>query len=185
MDKIALRKKTIAHLKKLSHHEKQYIEEQLRNHLFSSPEWMKANVIGITIARGFEWDTREIIKQGWKQGKEIVVPKCYPEEKKLVFYRMSGFDEVETVYYNLLEPKPVEQHKVKHSSIDLVMVPGIVFNEKGYRIGFGGGYYDRFLSNYTNTSLSLLSTSQLASNLPVEEHDIPVNKLITEIGMLT
>lgn len=182
--KQAIRKGIIGTLQKLSDTEKKRIEQKLYEHLFQSAIWKNASTIGITISRGFEWDTRPVIEEGWKQGKTIAVPKCYPDEKKLVFYRLHSFNELETVYYNLLEPKPEEQNRLDENQIDLIIVPGVVFNQNGYRIGFGGGYYDRFLSNYKGNTVSLISEQQLVEELPIEKHDIPVQHLITESGFL-
>lgn len=184
MMKAELRKQTITQLKQLAQEEKREIEKFHRQHLFESSYWKNSHTIGITISRGFEWDTKPIIEEGWKQGKLMVVPKCYPDENKLTFYRLHSFDELESVYYNLLEPKPLENNRVTRELIDLVLVPGVVFDKNGYRIGFGGGYYDRFLSSYKKHTISLLCKLQLQDNIPIENYDIPVNHLITEEGFI-
>jgi 5-formyltetrahydrofolate cyclo-ligase len=179
-----IRKGIIETLQKITDTDKKAIEQKLYEHLFQSDVWKNAETVGITISRGFEWNTRPIIEEGWKLGKTIAVPKCYPDEKKLVFYQLHSFDELETVYYNLLEPIPYEQNKLVKNKINLIIVPGVVFNQNGYRIGFGGGYYDRFLSDYEGNTISLLHEKQLVDDIPVENHDIPVNRLITESGFL-
>lgn len=66
------------------------------------------------------------------------------------------------------------------ADIDLLLVPGLAFMNNGYRLGFGGGYYDRFLKLYKKQTASLAFSSQIVSQLPVESHDIPVQKIITE-----
>jgi 5-formyltetrahydrofolate cyclo-ligase len=179
-----IRKGIIETLQKLTDTDKKGIEQKLYEHLFQSDVWKNAETVGITISRGFEWNTTPIIEEGWKLGKTIAIPKCYPDEKKLVFYQIHSFDELETVYYNLLEPIPYEQNKLAKNQIELIIVPGVVFNQNGYRIGFGGGYYDRFLSDYKGNTISLLHEKQLVDEIPVEKHDIPVNHLITESGFL-
>jgi 5-formyltetrahydrofolate cyclo-ligase len=178
------RKQVIAQLKKLSDEDKHQVEQNLLRNLISSIYWKRATTIGVTISRGFEWDTKRIIEAGWEQDKKIVVPKCIPDDKKLVFYQLHNFDELESVYYSLLEPKPIVENKVDKNSIDLVIVPGVVFDLDGYRIGFGGGYYDRFLQDYSGETLSLLSEKQIMDHVPVESHDIAVNHLISEKGVL-
>ncbi|WP_026906198.1 5-formyltetrahydrofolate cyclo-ligase [Paucisalibacillus globulus] len=184
MVKKELRMQTMDILKKLSLKQKGEIEKKLQTQLFASDLWKQAKKIGVTISGGFEWDTRAIIETGWKQGKTIVVPKCYPHEKRLEFYQLQNYEELETVYYNLLEPKPVEENRVQKESIDLIIVPGIVFDQLGYRIGFGGGYYDRFLTTYGGNTVSLLSQKQLIDKVPYESYDIPVKHLLTEAGFL-
>ncbi|PAV29060.1 5-formyltetrahydrofolate cyclo-ligase [Virgibacillus profundi] len=180
MDKQQLRQSAIKTLKNFSEAEKQNIERKLTENLLSSELWTYAKCIGITMAQGFEWNTKAIIEAAWKQNKTIAVPKCSPKEKKLTFYRLESYDQLEVVYYNLLEPKPVESNVVEKANIDLLVVPGLLFDKKGYRIGFGGGYYDRFLMGYSNETVSILHSSQLVENVPAEPFDIPVQHMITE-----
>lgn len=184
MQKDELRKQIIQILTKLSEQEKNQIEEKLRYNLFHSTLWKEAETIAITMSQGFEWNTKPIIEEGWMQGKVIAVPKCFPKEKELIFYRLHSFHELETVYYNLLEPKPTEKNRLSKSSLDLIIVPGIVYDSNGYRIGFGGGYYDRFLSSFNGETISILSEKQLVESVPSEAHDIAVRHLVIEEGFI-
>lgn len=180
-----MRQSTLAYLKDLSDDERQTISNKLRDQLLATDMWREANSIGITISQKFEWDTRSIIEKGWEQGKTVCVPKCIPQEKKLLFYRLLDFQQLEVVYYGLLEPKPEETEQIEKSDIDLLIVPGIVFDHRGFRIGFGGGYYDRFLADFQNETVSLVHTSQLLEQVPAQPFDIPVKHLITENGLLS
>lgn len=158
-------------------------EQKLMEHLLESELWKQAAMIGITMAQAFEWNTKPIIEAAWDQGKKVCIPKCNPQEKKLTFYQLQNYDQLEVVYYNLLEPKPSETEKTEKMKIDLLIVPGIVFDKQGFRIGFGGGYYDRFLTDFANETVSLASTMQLVDHVPSESFDIPVKHIITENGM--
>lgn len=80
----------------------------------------------------------------------------------------------------MFEPKEHETDAVSKEEIDLVIVPGLLYNRAGYRVGFGGGYYDRFLKDYRGYTISLAFSFQLIDHLPHEEYDIPVGKMITE-----
>lgn len=175
-----MRATVIKRLKGISGSEKQYIEQNLSNQLINSSIWDCADTIGITMAQGFEWDTRKIIEIAWSQNKTICVPKCSPKDKRLTFYQLDSYDQLEVVYYNLLEPKSEVSVEVEKIAINLLIVPGIVFDKEGYRIGFGGGYYDRFLSDFPNETISLSSTIQLVDHIPSESFDIPVHHLITD-----
>src|SRR5699024_4104882 len=99
---------------------------------------------------------------------------------KLVFYKIDSFEQVEKQLHGLQEPISEETIAMEKSQIDLLVVPGLVFDKAGFRIGFGGGYYDRFLVDYPNETVSLLSQSQLVNEIPVEEFDKPVEYLIVE-----
>lgn len=184
LDKLELRQHMQAKLKSISSVEKKKIEQKLFEHLISSHLWKAANVIGVTISQPSEWNTKPIIDAGWKEGKMIVVPKCIPTDKKLHFYQFKSYDQLEMVYFNLLEPKPHLTKKMSKEVIDLLIVPGLLFDKNGFRIGFGGGYFDRFLVNFPNKSLALLSKMQLVNQLPVESHDISIQHLITEEGLI-
>lgn len=184
MEKSALRTEAIEGLKGLSNDEKQIIEKGLLSNLTQSTLWKEAKTIGITISQGFEWDTKAIIESAIKAGKTVCAPKCFPKMRLLKFYQFSTFDELEVVYYNLLEPKAEEANYIEKNEIDLLIVPGVMFDKKGYRIGFGGGYYDRFLTDFTNTTVSLSSIGQLVESLPIEKFDLPVQYVITDQGII-
>jgi len=184
LNKADIRQMIISKLRKITDKERYIIENALLKGLVESNLWKKANSIGITISHGFEWDTSDLIKTAWKQGKQVYAPKCLPSEREMVFYRIENFNQLEVVYYNLLEPKPQETKPVEKNSIDLIVVPGVVFDKAGYRIGFGGGYYDRFLADYQNETVSLLHTEQLVDCIPIDSHDIAVNHLLTEKGLV-
>lgn len=141
-----------------------------------------ASTIGITISSFPEVDTWSIIKQLWSMGKNVVVPKCSPSDKSMIFYQIQNFDQLERVYMHLLEPNPLKSKAITPQEIEILVVPGIVYCEKGYRIGYGGGYYDRFLMNYKGDTLSLAFDIQVVKNVEYDVFDIPVDKIITPNG---
>lgn len=160
--------------------EKQLIEHRIINTLLSTELWKQSKIIGITISKQVEWDTQTIIKAAWNQGKSVCIPKSYPSKHEMIFYEINSFAQVEKQHHNLLEPIPRKTEEIKKSQIDLLIVPGLLFDKNGFRIGFGGGYYDRFLVDFPNDTLSLLSRSQLVNEIPSEIFDIPVNYLVVE-----
>lgn len=180
IEKQALRKKMISLLNSISAEEKAAIELKLEENLFMSSEWKSAKRIGVTLSQGFEWNTLGIIKQAWKEGKIVCAPKCVPEHKAMTFYDFTSMDQLEKGFYNLIEPKPPQTKMVGKTEIDLVLVPGLIYDVKGYRVGFGGGYYDRFLKDFPNHTVGLIYSKQITSALPIEPFDIPVQKIITE-----
>ncbi|QKY69460.1 5-formyltetrahydrofolate cyclo-ligase [Lentibacillus sp. CBA3610] len=184
MEKTELRKDIIHRLNNLSLSERDRIEQSLTEHLVTSDIWKQSEVIGITVSHGMEWNTRSIIEKAWQEGKTVCVPKCWPRERQLDFRIIDYFNQLESVYYNLWEPKPDETGKVMKNIIELLVVPGLLFDKNGYRIGFGGGYYDRFLIDFPNLKLSLAANRQIAEELPVEPFDIPVDEIITESGFI-
>ncbi|MEH7074042.1 5-formyltetrahydrofolate cyclo-ligase [Neobacillus drentensis] len=153
--------------------------QQIAGKLYEDHDWKQAQVIGITISKSPEVDTYPIIRKAWELGKDVVVPKCDPENRMLTFRRITDFSQLETVFYNLLEPIENVTEPVGIDRIELLIVPGLAFTREGYRLGFGGGYYDRYLLNYSGKALSLAFEEQILPQFHIENHDIPVSKIIT------
>jgi 5-formyltetrahydrofolate cyclo-ligase len=184
MTKTEWRKKTKQLLTSMDVKDRKDRSEKIANHLYQTQQWHKCERIGITVSRNFELDTYRIIENAWKEGKKVCVPKCYSEDKKMEFRELSSFDELENVYMDLYEPITAKTQIVSTENIDLLVVPGLVFDQSGYRIGYGGGYYDRYLVNYTGETVALAFYDQIAEQLPHEDFDIPVQQIITETGTL-
>lgn len=157
---------------------------KIATRLFDDDDWKQANVIGITISKRPEVDTYQIIRKAWEQGKQVVVPKCNPKEKKLVFRTLKEFSQLESVFYGLYEPIEDQTAKVEADDIDLLIVPGLAYTKTGYRVGFGGGYYDRFLTAYSGKTLSMAFENQIVEQFQVETHDLPVSKIITNVEVI-
>lgn len=182
MNKKELRKKGKELLRSVTGSDKISTNEKIHNHLFQSMMWKEASLIGCTLSQDHEIDTYTIIKQAWKEGKTVAVPKCNPSEKALIFRKLTSFDQLESVYFGLQEPIEEKTQGIERDSIDLMIVPGLIFDCKGYRVGYGGGYYDRYLANFKNTTVALATDSQVTEDVPKDEYDIPVQHLITESG---
>jgi len=179
-----MRSVTLKQLTELSDKEYQQLSKEIHKHLFSFSKWNKANTVAVTVSRGREVDTFPIIKQAWTEKKTVVVPKCDPGTNTMEFRSITSFDQLEKVFYGLKEPILSETSAVKNSVIDLILVPGICFDKNGYRIGYGGGYYDRYLVDYKNDTVSLAFSCQVTDEVPREAHDVPVSTLITEQGVM-
>lgn len=169
-------KETVSKLSKPLYEDYSY---KIARNLFEEEVWKQAKVVGITISRPPEVDTYQIIRKAWELGKQIVAPKCYPKERKLAFRTLTEFSQLESVYYGLLEPIEEQTEELLPENINLLIVPGLAYTREGYRLGFGGGYYDRYLSDFRGDTISLCFQSQVISQFSIEEHDIPVSKIIT------
>ena len=153
------------------------------NHLLNWEKWIQAKTIAITISSQNEIDTKEIIQLAWLTQKRVTVPKCHSIDKSMIFREIHSFEQLEKGYKGIYEPVLEYTTEVQKENIDLIIVPGVVFNQKGYRIGFGGGFYDRFLATYTGVTVSLLLNTQLINDFPTNEYDIPVQYLISPNGV--
>lgn len=177
--KTEIRKTTLEKIKAVSSDDFQKSIERIHHALFNHPKWEKADTIGLTVSRGREIPTLPVIERAWAEGKKVLVPKCVPLTKALVFRQLNSLDQLESVYYGLLEPIIEVTEAVPKNLIDLIIVPGVAYDPLGYRIGFGGGYYDRFLADYAGDTLAMALGEQLIERVPEEKHDQPVQTLIT------
>lgn len=121
-----------------------------------------------------EIDTIPIIEELLKSGKTVLLPKV--EKDKILPILISDISKLNTGFAGIKEPEGEEFPKEK---IDIVVVPAIAYDRRGYRLGYGKGFYDRFLQNFKNLKLGLAYDFQLLEELPFEEHDIPVDIIIT------
>lgn len=180
MEKVQQRKHILDQLKKMDKDSYQEKSEAVRSRLIADPAFKSAKTIGVTIAAFPEVDTIPLIEYCWQNGKRVAAPKCNPLTHTMDFYEFENFDQLETVYMKLKEPKISETTLVSPEQIDLMIVPGVVFSREGYRIGFGGGYYDRYLAGYPGITRSLAFDLQIANFVPIEVHDVPVSGIYTE-----
>ncbi|MFH7831216.1 5-formyltetrahydrofolate cyclo-ligase [Bacillus luti] len=183
-EKLRLRKQIIEHMNSLSEERYTTLSEQIAFSLYAQKEWAEAKTIGITLSMENEVNTYPIIEKAWEEGKKVVVPKCNKETRTMSFRQISNFDQLETVYMNLREPIPVLTEELDADEIDLQIVPGVAYTERGERIGYGGGYYDRYLVHYKGKTLSLAYEFQMVQHIPVEPFDKNVEKIITEKGTI-
>ena len=116
--------------------------------------------------------TVPMLEQALKDGKRVAVPKCYGDEMKFIY--MDDLSKVEKGYANI--PEPIADDPVADDKTALVLMPGLAFDPQGHRIGYGGGFYDKFLSQEPgHPTLALCYEFQMLPHLETEEFDIPVD----------
>ena len=168
-----LRQTVLNQMKKLSGKEKELADSWLTQHLLSSAAYQKAQVIATYLSMPHEVSTAAFIKQAQLDGKRVLVPKTYGRGR-MIFVNYDK-NRLQKSSFGLLEP--TSEEAVEQAEIDLIHVPGVVFNSQGFRIGYGGGYYDRYLADYTGASISTIYAVQQAEFLPAQ-HDVAVKELL-------
>lgn len=175
MEKEKLRQLAITRLQKLANNgERQIQVELILDKFFQSEAWRESETIGVTMATKFEFPTTSLIQRAFAEGKKIAVPKSLPKGE-MVFHWIDRETDFNTTKFGVEEP--AIEAAAESDELDLLIVPGLVFNRAGYRIGFGGGYYDRYLANFKGRTCSFVFAEQLMEEWQKEEFDQPVQQL--------
>jgi 5-formyltetrahydrofolate cyclo-ligase len=124
--------------------------------------------------------TRGIVQRALREGKSVVCPRVRWNPRGLESFAIGSLDELVESARGLWEPDPARATPVDDATLDLVLVPGIAFDRRGWRIGFGAGLYDRFLAGVDASRVALAFSLQILASLPVEPHDEPVDWIVTE-----
>lgn len=156
--------------------------------LIKSPEYLSAGTVFVYLSVGSEAETSEIVRRAFADGKNVAVPVCDTAERTMVPYMIGSADELCAGAYGIPEPRRslIESGRVrslKAADIDLAVVPGLGFDRSGYRIGYGGGYYDRFLEKYEGCSAGLCFSECLTAEVCRSEHDMRVDRIFTDTGI--
>lgn len=151
--------------------------------LISTQEYKKSKFIFVYVSFGKEVKTHKFIKKVLKEGKRIGVPLTNINTKEMICSEIKDFDKelgIET--FGILEPKKKYVRKVRIDKMDLVIVPCVAFDKRCFRVGYGGGFYDRFLKILKPDipKIGLAFKLQMINSVPIDEYDISLNTVITE-----
>lgn len=173
-----IRQAFIARLRQLDPTTKQNEEKKLYTKLFVQQAWLDAKTVAVTMSMGFEIDTHPIILRGQEEGKQVLVPRTLPDHQ-MEFVTVDESSQFAETSFGVMEP--VGGKVLKPDQIDLVIVPGVAFTKSGKRLGFGGGYYDRYLAAYKGNTIALALDVQLADEdaWTSEKTDIKVDTVVS------
>ncbi len=178
-DKDELRKHFLNTRNFLKPHEKKRWEESLLHKLFAEPAFKEAKRLSCFVSFGSELNTLPIMHECRYEQKKLFVPRVISRTEGMEMVEIEDEDELVPGQYGLSEPAAFLEGE-RTPELDLIIVPGLVFDKNGYRIGYGGGFYDRFLVHYpTVHKIALAYPYQLVDALPHDEDDVPVSNVIT------
>lgn len=143
--------------------------------LIKENSFLSAEVIFCYVSYGSEVGTRLLIREILRLGKTLVVPKCIDDNGHMIGVEIKSEDDLKKGMFGIFEPEGEEFEREK---IDLAIVPGVAFDREGYRLGYGKGYYDRFLKGISAETIGICHKELLFDRLPRGEYDIPVGKVI-------
>ena len=154
------------------------------SHLTSSNHYRNCKTLLCYVSTASEVDTRTLIERALSDGKRVAVPYCIDGTRDLHFYLIGGLHELIPRTFGVLEPVPEKSRKLVDFSASMCIVPGLCFDRAGYRLGYGGGYYDRFLNKYGGISVGICHHQFLRQHLVRGRYDVACQYIITESGII-
>jgi len=144
----------------------------------------EASTLMIFLSFGSEILTDDLLRWGWEAGKRMVIPLCRPEDRSLTPCLLGSVGELEIGHYGIREPKAENIRPVLREEIDAILVPAVAFDLRGYRVGYGGGYYDRFLPEVPRAvRIGAVFSCQIVPEIPADPHDVRIDRIVTENGV--
>lgn len=179
LEKKALRQMTLAKLRTFSFEQlaKQQIEQQLITELFQTTAWQTAQTVGLYRSMPHEFNTIPILEQAFIEGKRVALPVVV-SQRRMEFRQVTPTTAFTKTAFGVEEPQSTRV--VSKETIDLLVVPGVAFTQTGYRIGYGGGFYDTYLSGFSGKTIScVLPVQQLTKPWQPDRFDIPIDQLLS------
>lgn len=177
-EKKRLRNKVMERISKLTKEYKIEADRKIYEKIINLKEYKEANTIFCFVNTEDEINTRVIIEDALKSGKRVGVPKCIGKGIMEV-YEIKGESSLQDGKYGILEPK-IGCLLIKPEEIDFAIIPCVSCNREGYRLGYGGGFYDRYLANTKFHTAVICREKILCDHIPNNETDIKIDKVITD-----
>ena len=172
MDKKALRQKIREQKRAMTEEEIVAASNRLAEQFFATEQYRNARTVYGYLPYNQEVRTVPILQKALEDGKKIAVPKVYEDEMRFIY--LEDFSRLEKSSFGI--PEPMDDGPVADDPTALVLMPGLAFDKEGHRIGYGGGYYDKFLAaEPTHPTIALCYGFQMLPKLETEEFDIPVD----------
>ena len=178
MTKTEIRKEYLNKRNALSVEYRSFADSEIFNKLISSDEFIKSDLILIYVSVGSEIDTAEIIKYSFRNGKRVAVPFC--RNGRMDFYEICSVDELSVSQFGIPTVDITYRTPIELTDNTLCIVPALCLDVNGNRLGYGGGYYDRFLRENSISHVCLIRKKFIVENLPAEEFDFQIKKYITD-----
>lgn len=172
MDKKELRRQIREQKRAMTEEQIVAASSRLGELFLNCPQYKEAQTIYGYLPYNQEVRTVPMLEQAMKDGKRVAVPKCYGDEMRFIY--MDDLSKVEKGYANI--PEPIADEPVADDKTALVLMPGMAFTKDGKRMGYGGGFYDKFLAaEPEHPTVALCYAFQMVEDLPTEDYDIPVD----------
>ena len=159
---------------------KRRLDEKLTESFLSLNEYKSCETLFTFVSSPIECDTRKIIERALADGKKAAVPKCVSRFGNMRFYYINSLDDLAGGMYGILEPDESRCKPADSYENALCIVPGLCFDYRHYRVGFGKGYYDRFLEQFSGVSVGICYSKYIECEIPRGAFDRNTDILVTE-----
>ena len=178
MDKKALRREIGAKKRALTPEQIETRSNILADRLYKTPQYRDCESLYAYLSFNQEVRTNPIIERAWADGKRVAVPKVVGDE--MIFIWIDSFDNLAAQgAFHIMEP--IENGPVADDETALILMPGLAFDPQGHRVGYGGGFYDRYLAAQPHhLTVALCYDFQMFDHLDVDDYDVPVDVIITD-----
>ena len=186
MNKAELRRDILSARNGLEAGARKEFDRLIAAHFCGLGEYLQASTVLYYVSFRSEVDTHGLMQAAWERGKRVAVPRVIREGNRLDLHLIRSMDDLAPGAMGILEPDPNRAETCPGDEVNVIVIPGAVFDRKGHRIGYGGGYYDRLLAGMPPElfRVGLGYELQLVDNIPAEEHDQKLDVLVTERGLI-
>ena len=180
LQKIELRERYKALRREMSPEEKNAADRAVLKNVQRLWQYGKADTLLCYVSTDIEVDTQTLIRQALVQGKRVAVPRCVPHTRDMEFYYIARLEELSPGCFGVLEPTPDPERLWRPEGESLCLVPALCYDLAGYRLGYGKGYYDRFLAQFEGFVAGICYSSCVQRRLPHGRYDRPAEVLVTD-----
>ena len=176
--KVDLREQCKKRRKELDKEQKAIMDIAVADKVRKLYQYKAAKTILVYVSTPIEVDTHNIIKNAWADGKRVAVPRCIPYTRQMEFHYINSFEDLSPGTFSVLEPN--ENLPVVTDFADtLMLVPAFMFSANGYRLGYGKGYYDRYMSKYDGSDVGICYVDDFRLKMYHGRYDRPVETVVT------
>lgn len=179
-EKAAIRSKCRLLRSQFTAEEKKSLDARIFNRLMNLWRYRECGTLLTYVSNDIEVDTHALIEDALKRSKRVAVPRCIPGLHEMEFYYINSFDDLQKGAYGILEPIKSKCEKLIDLNEGLCIIPALTFDEQGYRLGFGKGYYDRFLSRFKGDTAGICYECCISNRLPRGRFDECADIVVTE-----
>ena len=142
-------------------------------------EYKSCSTVFVYVSTAIEVDTKNIIEMAWRDGKRVAVPRCIPETRQMTFHYITSFNDLKPGTFSVLEPSEDAPLADSYNK-SIMLVPALIIDKYGYRLGYGKGYYDRYISKYSGLTVGLCYLNNIKNKIFHGRYDKKLDYIITE-----